>query len=110
MPYPIAPISDASSNSRAGQPRRPSASAAVRPPMPPPTTRMGCCSELSSANSLDLPIKFNAGIVFHAFAHGLAQCLDVAGTRATEIDQKIAMQFRHLRATDRKAAAAGGIN
>src|SRR5258705_3711399 len=77
--------------------------------MPPPTTRMGWpCS--STADPLDFPIKFDAGILFHALAHGLAQCLDVGGAGATEIDQKIAMQFRDLRIADRKPTAICAVD
>src|SRR2546423_1730390 len=159
-------------------PRRPSASAVVSPPMPPPTIRMGSriaangnsalvitgansrmssrpsaaragahlaahatwrvgsrtglrpvrddiilalmavcgdeknCTERSAchADPLDLPFELDAGMLAHARTHGLAQRLDVGGSRAAEVDQEIAVHLGDLRTADREPAAAGGVD
>src|SRR5262245_15189922 len=59
---------------------------------------------------LDLPFELDAGILFHARPHRLAQGLDVGGGGAAEIDQEVAVHLRHLGAADREAAAAGGVD
>jgi hypothetical protein len=71
---------------------------------------MGCWSDLAVPNSLNLPIKLNAGALLHTLAHGFTQHLDIGGARAAQVDEKIAMQFRDLRAAYLEAAAAGRID
>src|SRR5438552_14512035 len=61
-----------------------------------------------SADPLDLPIEIDARGLLHALTHGLAQRLDVGGSRAAEIDQKVAMHLGDLGVADLEAAAAGG--
>src|SRR5215831_14298498 len=113
----MAPNSPAPSSTRDGRPRRASASAVVSPPSPPPQMRMGLSLAIAAlaelayhADALDLPVERHARRLLHAFPHGLAQCLDVGCGRGAEIDQEIAVHFRHLRIADLEAAAAGGVD
>src|SRR5213593_1708777 len=62
------------------------------------------------ADPFDLPVELNARRLPHARAHGLAQRLDVGGSRSAEIDQEVAVHIRHLRVADLEPAAAGGID
>src|SRR5215468_9154312 len=84
--------------------RRPASSVAIR--------RAGRArrSTLRRSDPHDLPLELHAGIFFDASTHRLAQRLDVGGGGTAEIDQKIAVHLRHLRAPDFEAAAAGGID
>src|SRR5262249_30855517 len=110
----MAPNSGAPSSTRTGHPRCASASAAVSPPSPPPTMRMGSfialLSRLRHSDPLDLPFQLNAGVLLHARAHRLAQRLDVGGAGAAEIDQEVAVHFGNLRIADLESAAAGGVD
>jgi hypothetical protein len=54
--------------------------------------------------------EFDARGFLHPRAHRLAQRLDVGGGRVAEVDQEVAVQFRHLRIADDEAAAAGGVD
>src|SRR5262249_27719783 len=110
----MAPNSGAPSSTRTGHPRCASASAAVSPPSPPPTMRIGSFIALLGrfchSDPLDLPSQLDAGILLHALAPRLAQRLDVGGAGAAEVDQEVAVHFGHLRIADLESAAADGID
>src|SRR5215469_1815809 len=109
----MAPNSGAPSSTRTGHPRCASASAAVSPPSPPPTMRIGSFIALLGrfchSDPLDLPFQLDAGIFLHAPTHRLAQRLDVGRDGAAEVDQEVAVHFGNLRITDLEPAAAGGV-
>src|SRR4029450_6741502 len=114
---PIAPNSGAPSSTRERHPRRASATAGGRPPSPPPQIRMGLLFATAPLGSLayhtdafDLPVELNARGLLHALAHCFAQRLDIGGARGAEVDQEIAVHFRHPRIAGPGAATAGGVD
>src|SRR5215470_16574716 len=122
----MAPNSGAPSSTCTAHPLCANASAAVSPPSPPPTMRIGsfmphvpilCRTDVRAAKSLarhsdalDFPLQLDPGGFSHAPTHGFAQRLDVGGGGGAEIDQEVAVHRRDLRFPDRKATAAGGID
>src|SRR6185295_16700958 len=54
----------------------------------------------------DFPMQGDPARRFHTRAYGLPEPLDILSRGAAIIDEKIAMQFRHLGATDAQATAA----
>src|SRR6266545_251878 len=112
----MAPKPGAPSSTRTGRPRCASASAVVSPPSPPPMTRMGSLFDIALSSllrhpdPLDLPLELDTGSLPHARPHRLAQSLDVGSGGAAQIDQKVAVHFRHLGVADLEPAAAGGID
>ena len=65
---------------------------------------------LAFADPFDLPFEPDAAGLENAAPHFLAQGLDIGGAGRAPIDQKIAMQLRHLCIADHKAATARGID
>src|SRR5215216_5960069 len=76
----------------------------------PPISLRSCELLRPNADPLDLPLELDAGGFAYPRAHGLAKRLDVGGAGAAAVDQKIAVQLRHLRVADDEAAAAGGVD
>src|SRR2546421_7888718 len=67
-------------------------------------------SELRHADALDLPFQLDAGRFAHARTYGLAEGFDIGSGRMAEVDQKIAVHLRDLRAAHREPAATGGLD
>src|SRR3546814_12991506 len=67
-----------------------------------------CSSDLP--HPLYLPLKLDAAVLLDAAAHFLPQRFDVGGRRLAEIQQEIAMFFRHLGVADCQAPATGGVD
>src|SRR6187200_206697 len=61
------------------------------------------------ADALDFPVELDAGLFLHPPAHRFAQRLDVGRRGPAEIDQEVAVHFRHLGVADFQPAAAGGV-
>src|SRR5204863_2923761 len=61
-------------------------------------------------DAFDLPFQLDAGMLFDAGTNGLTKVLDVGGSSAAKIDQKIAVQLRYLRAAQLEPAASRGID
>src|SRR5262245_59975525 len=76
----------------------------VRADARPGTTLLG------NANPLDFPMQLYTGIRLHSLAHGFAQRFNVMAGGVTGVDQEVAVHFRHLRAADAQAPAAGSID
>src|SRR3974390_3735822 len=90
------------SSTRTRRPCLPSASAAANPPSPPPAIRIASSGILHS-DALDLPLELDSALLFHTRTHCLAERFNVGGRRATEIDEKIAVQLRNLPPAARQA-------
>src|SRR3974390_1555018 len=105
----MTPSSAVCSSTRTRRPCLPSASAAANPPSPPPAIRIAS-SDIPHSDALDLPLELDAALLFHTPTHCLAECFNVGGRRAAEIDEKIAVQLRHLRLADAQATAARFID
>src|SRR6478736_3253973 len=52
----------------------------------------------------------DTGMIEHAPTHGLTQRLDVARGCAAQVDQKVAVHRRHLRAADHKTTTTGRVD
>src|SRR4029079_2073255 len=74
--------------------------------------RTATCFIVSSLHPdpLDFPFQLNAGMDLHTLADCLPQRLDIGGAATAKIDEKMPVQFRHLRATEGQTAAAGIVN
>src|SRR5215468_3265748 len=111
----MAPNAGACSRMRTRRPARPSASAVVNPPRPPPTMMIGrsappTFSPPLHADPLDLPFELDARGFPHAQPHHLAERLDVGGAGAAPVDEEVAMQLGDLGGPYRQAAASGGVD
>src|SRR6185437_3213368 len=63
-----------------------------------------------NSDPLDFPLQLDSARFLDPLAHRLTQHLDIMGGGISGIDQEIAVHFRHLRAAQPQAAAAGGID
>src|SRR6185312_17007136 len=61
-------------------------------------------------DSLDFPFQVDPGVRPDAFAHRLAERLDVGGGCAAEIDEEVAVQLGDLRVAGLEPAAAGLVD
>src|SRR4051812_13891686 len=55
-------------------------------------------------------MQLYTGIRLDPLAHGFAQSFNVMARGVTGVDKEVAVHFRHLRAADLEAPAAGGID
>src|SRR5262249_25059927 len=62
------------------------------------------------ADSLDFPFEIDAGRFPDAHPHHFAEGLDVGRARTALVDEKIAMQLRHLGGAYRQPTAAGCLD
>ena len=71
---------------------------------------MNFVAGLEIADTLDLPLQPDAGMLKHPRAHGLSEIFKFVTGRGARIDHEVAMHGRHLRAADHQPAAAGLVD